>query len=155
MPKSTTFAVPSGVTNTFPALRSRCRTPRACAASSPRAICSASPRASSSGRCAATLEQIVERRPFYKLTHDEWTPIGYTVREHLNDVRVSNADRGLSLALETLDILIIGSKIRPQDAHDDLAVKLVVESSVHVRSCSAADAFAQVKTLGDLDHIDS
>ena len=35
---------------------------------------------------------------------------------------------------------------------NDFAVKLVVERSVHIRGSASADALAQVKTLGDLDH---
>ena len=75
--------------------------------------------------------------------------------EHLDDVRVADAGRSLCLTLETLDVLIVGGDVGAQDAHDDVAVQLVVVRSVNIRCSAAADALAQVKALGDLDHDDA
>ena len=65
----------------------------------------------------------------------------------MTDVR-----RGFRFALETLDVLLVFGDIGAQETQDDVAIKLVVERSVDIRSSAAADALAQVETLGDLDH---
>jgi hypothetical protein len=101
---------------------------------------------------AATLEQIVQGRSFDELAHEEWFLVGHAVSEHLHNVPVADAGRGLRLALEALDVFVVRREIGAQHAHHDLALKLAVECSVHVRSSATANALAQVETLGDLDH---
>ena len=97
------------------------------------------------GERAVPLEQIVQRRTFDQLAHQERPSVDHTVIEHLDDVPVADARRSLRFALEAFYLLFVTGHVCSQKAHDDVAVKLVVERSVNIRGSATADPLAQVE----------
>ena len=128
-PKSRTLTLPSGVSLTFPGLRSRWTIPFSCAASSASAICRATARASSRGSGAA-LQPLGEVLALDEL-HDEGADAARLLEAvDRGDVRVLELGEELRLALEAGEAVGVGGERLGEDLDRDLALQLRVGRAV-------------------------
>ena len=133
-PKSRTLTLPSGVILMFAGFRSRCTTPRSCAASSASAICRAIDNASSSSigpraMRSASVSPSTSSRTIANVACPSLAPRLFDA-VHRGHVGMVQRGQELGFTLEAGDAIRIGGERVRQDLDRDLAAQLRVASTI-------------------------
>ena len=135
-PKSRTFTSPAGDTITLPGFKSRCTTPRSCAASSASAIWRANVRVLGG---EATARDHGRELAWHQFHHQRATGTGFDQSMDDCDVRMIQRGQHLGFAVEARKPLRIAGEGLWQNLDRDLALQLRVARAIDLAHATGAE----------------